>query len=295
MNEKQLERMHLGKGFIAALDQSGGSSPGALEHYGIGKNKYSNDAEMFEKIHEMRSRVIKSPSFSSERILGAILFEGTMEKTIDGIPTATFLWEKKGIVPFLKIDLGMEGLRDGVKIMKPIPGLDALLKKAKSFGIFGTKMRSFITEANPEGISRIVEQQFELAARIMKFGLVPILEPEVDIQCPKKKEAETMLFNALNTALKSLDIDAKLMFKLSIPSKAGLYSPFMKDPRVVRVVALSGGYSRDEANEKLIQNPGLIASFSRALLDGLKAQMTAEEFDHTLGRSIQSIYEASVT
>lgn len=294
MNNQQLERMHQGKGFIAALDQSGGSTPGALEQYGIGKDQYKNDEEMFGKIHEMRTRVITSPAFTSQHILGAIMFEGTMDRKILGKPSAEFLWKEKGVIPFLKIDKGMEEAKDGVRLMKAIPQLDALLAKANTQGIFGTKMRSFISEANPAGIKRIVEQQFELAVRIAKAGLVPIIEPEVDIHSPGKKDAENILLGELKTALDKLDKNTKVMFKLSIPSIPGLYSHLIDDHRVVRVLALSGGYSRDEANELLALNKGMIASFSRALLDGLTAQMSDKEFNATLEKSIKSIYEASV-
>lgn len=294
MNNQQLERMHLGKGFIAALDQSGGSTPGALEQYGIGKDQYKNDDEMFGKIHEMRTRVITSPAFTSRYILGAIMFEGTMDRKILGKPSAEFLWKEKGIIPFLKIDRGMEEVKDGVRIMKPIPELEALLDRANKQGIFGTKMRSFISEANPAGIKRIVEQQFEFAARVIQAGLVPIIEPEVDIHSPGKQDAEDMLLSELRISLEKLEKNTKVMFKLSIPSIPGLYNHLIDDPRVVRVLALSGGYSRDEANELLSQNEGMIASFSRALLDGLKAQMSDQEFNTTLEKSIKSIYEASI-
>ncbi|QQO08494.1 fructose bisphosphate aldolase [Breznakiella homolactica] len=295
MNNEQLERMHSGKGFIAALDQSGGSTPGALEHYGVSKDQYKNEEEMFEKVHEMRTRIITSPSFSSEYILGAILFEGTMERKIRGIPTAEFLWKEKGIVPFLKIDLGMEPESDGARLMKPIPKLDELLKRALKYGIFGTKMRSFISKADPEGIRKIVKQQFELAMQISKSGLVPIIEPEVDINSSTKEEAEQILLNTILESLKQVAGGTKLMFKLSIPTAANLYEPLMKDPRTVRVVALSGGYSRDEANKKLSGNTNMIASFSRALMDGLTAQMSDDEFNKALAESVQSIYKASIT
>ncbi|ULQ60457.1 fructose bisphosphate aldolase [Brucepastera parasyntrophica] len=295
MNNTQLERMHSGKGFIAALDQSGGSSPDALERYGVHRDQYSNEDEMFDRIHEMRTRVITSPSFSSDHILGAILFEGTMERQINGKPTAAFLWENKGVVPFLKIDQGMEAEQNGVRLMKPIPKLDELLKRALTYGIFGTKMRSFITDANQDGIREIVRQQFDYALQIADAGLVPIIEPEVDIRSKNKKESEEILLKALEDALQPLDSSIKLIFKLSLPSVPGYYAPLMKDPRVVRVVALSGGYSRDEADKLLFLNHGMIASFSRALLDGLTAQMSDEEFNKILGQTIQSIYNASIT
>ncbi len=295
MNNQQLERMHQGKGFIAALDQSGGSTPGALEQYGIGKDQYKNDDEMFGKIHEMRTRVITASAFSSQYILGAIMFEGTMDRDINGKASAEFLWKEKGIVPFLKIDKGMEEKQDGVRIMKSLPQLKTLLDKANANGIFGTKMRSVILQANSAGIKRIVEQQFEFALRIAEAGLVPIIEPEVDIHSPDKKKAEDMLLRELLASLKKIGKDTKVMFKLSIPSQTDLYHPLMADSRVVRVLALSGGYSRDEANTLLALNKGMIASFSRALLDGLKAQMSDKEFDETLEKSIKSIYSASIT
>ena len=294
MNHKQLERMHHGKGFIAALDQSGGSTPGALEQYGIGKNQYKNDDEMFEQIHGMRTRIITSSAFSSQYILGAIMFEGTMDHKITGKPSAEFLWKEKGIVPFLKIDNGMEEKQNGVRIMKRIPRLKNLLDKANDNGVFGTKMRSVILQANSTGIKNIVEQQFEFASRIAEDGLVPIIEPEVDIHSPDKNEAEDMLLRELLTSLEKFGKEIKVMFKLSLPSKPDLYKPLMADSKVVRVLALSGGYSRDEANKLLSLNGGMIASFSRALLDGLKAQMSDKEFNETLEKSIKSIYTASV-
>ncbi len=262
----------------------------------IGKKYGDEDRvdEMFGKIHEMRTRVITSPAFSSQYILGAIMFEGTMDRKIGGKPSSEFLWKGKGIVPFLKIDKGMEEKQDGVRIMKAMPGLGTLLDKANANGVFGTKMRSVILQANAAGIKRIVEQQFELALQIADADLVPIIEPEVDINIPDKKEAEEMLLDELRAALNKIGKDTKVMFKLSIPSKADLYKPLMTDSHVVRVLALSGGYSRDEANMRLSLNTGMIASFSRALLDGLKAQMSDAEFNEMLGKSIKSIYDASV-
>ncbi len=295
MDRHQLERMHSGKGFIAALDQSGGSTPKALEQYGISRGSYKTDAEMFDLVHEMRTRVITSSSFSSEHILGAILFEGTMERQIWGKPTAEFLWKEKEIVPFLKIDKGMEPSAKGVQLMKPIDGLDALLEKARSLGIFGTKMRSFISEADPKGIEMIADQQFEYAEKIIKAGLVPIIEPEVDIKSPGKMDAEELLLKALEKRLHKIEHNARLIFKLSIPSLTDLYVPLMEDMRVVRVAALSGGYSRDEADMLLSHNHGLIASFSRALLDGLYAQMSDTEFDRVLEETVKEIYTASIT
>lgn len=293
MNEKQLNRMHSGKGFIAALDQSGGSSPKALARYGVGKDAYKNDEEMFDRMHEMRTRMVKSPSFD-DRILGAILFENTMDRQIDGKDTADFLWEEKGVVPFLKVDKGLEPEHNGVQLMKPIPDLDRTLEKARGKHIFGTKMRSVIHEANPEGIKEIVKQQFDLGRQIAAAGLVPILEPEVDITIPDKAQAEDLLLKDIQDELAKLPEDTRIILKLSIPTKPGLYSDLMKDPRILRIVALSGGYSREEANEKLAQNPGLIASFSRALSEGLNVAQSEEEFDRMMDDSIQSIYDASI-
>lgn len=294
MNNKQLERIHTGKGFIAALDQSGGSTPKALTSYGISENSYSNNEEMFTLVHEMRTRIIKSPAFDSQYILGAILFENTMDRSIDGQYTADFLWEKKGIVPFLKVDKGLTDLEDGVQLMKPINGLDELLKRANERNIFGTKMRSVIKEANPAGIKKIVKQQFEVANQIVEAGLVPIIEPEVDINSADKAESEKLLKEEIINQLSTLGQDVKIMLKLSIPTEDNFYSDLIEDPHVVRVVALSGGYSQDEANEKLAHNHGLIASFSRALSQGLTANQTDDEFNTILAKSIQSIYEASI-
>ncbi|MBP1995411.1 fructose bisphosphate aldolase [Paenibacillus eucommiae] len=295
MNKEQLERVYKGKGFIAALDQSGGSTPKALLQYGIKEDSYSNDEEMFAMVHEMRGRIIKSPAFVSEHILGAILFENTMDRTIDHQFTADFLWEKKGIVPFLKVDQGLAGLENGVQLMKPIPDLDDLLGRAVEKNIFGTKMRSVIKEANPEGIRQVVEQQFEIGKQILSKGLVPIIEPEVDIHSADKKESEKILKEEISKQLSSLDKDAKVMLKLSIPTEDNFYRELMDDPHVVRVVALSGGYDRSEANEKLARNHGLIASFSRALSEGLTAQQTDEDFNAMLSSTITSIYKASIT
>ncbi len=294
MNNKQLEQIQTGKGFIAALDQSGGSTPKALTSYGISENSYSNDEEMFTLVHEMRTRIIKSPAFDSQYILGAILFENTMDRLIDGQYTADFLWEKKGIVPFLKVDKGLTELEDGVQLMKPINGLDDLLKRANERNIFGTKMRSVIKEANPAGIKKVVKQQFDIANQIVEAGLVPIIEPEVDINSADKAESEKLLKEEIFNQLSTLGQDVKIMLKLSIPTEDNFYSDLMEDPHVVRVVALSGGYSQDEANEKLARNHGLIASFSRALSQGLTANQTDDEFNAVLAKSIQSIYEASI-
>ena len=294
MNQQQFDRMKTGNGFIAALDQSGGSTPKALKGYGIEADAYKNDDEMFALIHQMRSRVITSPSFTSDQILAAILFQKTMESEIEGKLTADYLWNVKGIVPILKVDKGLADEADGVQLMKPITDLDEVLALANKRGIFGTKMRSVIKAANPEGIKKIVDQQFEIGLKIWAAGLVPILEPEVDIHIADKAEAEDMLLAEIKKHLEAAPADVKLMFKVSIPTNAGLYSEIMADPKVVRVVALSGGYSRQEADELLALNPGLIASFSRALLNGLKAQQSDEEFNKVLKDSIDEIYEASV-
>lgn len=294
MNQEQLKRMSKGRGFIAALDQSGGSTPKALKNYGIGEEQYSTDEEMFNLVHEMRTRIITSPSFTSDHILAAILFENTMERRIEDRLTADYLWEVKGIIPILKVDKGLAE-EDGVRLMKPIPALDALLTRAKEHHIFGTKMRSVIKKADPAGIKKIVDQQFEIGLKIAAAGLVPILEPEIDIYSPDKAESERIMKEEIKTHLSELPEGTKLMFKLSIPNKHGFYSDIMEDPHVVRVVALSGGYSREEANERLSRSPGLIASFSRALSEGLSAKQTEGEFDRMLAQSIKEIYEASIT
>ena len=293
MNNKQFERIQTGKGFIAALDQSGGSTPKALVAYGIRENSYSNEEEMFTLVHEMRTRIIKSPAFDSQYVLGAILFENTIDRLIDGQYTADFLWEKKGIVPFLKVDKGLAGLEDGVQLMKPINGLDDLLNRANERNIFGTKMRSFIREANPTGIKKIVQQQFDIANQIVEKGLIPIIEPEVDIHSVDKAESERLLKEEIINQLSTLGKDVKVMFKLSLPTEDNFYSELIEDPHVVRVVALSGGYTQAEANEKLARNHGIIASFSRALTEGLTANQTDDEFNAMLSKSIQNIYEAS--
>lgn len=295
MNQTQMARIRTGKGFIAALDQSGGSTPKALQFYGIGSERYSGDEEMYALVHEMRTRIIKSPAFDAAYILGAILFENTMDRKIDGFYTADYLWEKRGIVPFLKVDKGLAEQSNGVQLLKPIPGFDDLLRRAVERHIFGTKMRSVIHEANEEGIGQVVEQQFALGRQIWSAGLVPIIEPEVDIHSPEKKEAERILKQELQKQLAALAPDVTVMLKLSIPTEENFYRDLMADPHVARIVALSGGYSREEANELLTRNHGLIASFSRALAEGLSDQQTDEEFDNTLTRSIQSIYEASIT
>ncbi|MFD2942201.1 fructose bisphosphate aldolase [Flavobacterium notoginsengisoli] len=295
MNQEQLNRMHFGKGFIAALDQSGGSTPKALSQYGVQENSYSNDEEMYTLVHEMRTRIIKSPAFDSDYILGAILFENTMDRKIDGLWTADYLWEKKNIVPFLKVDKGLADLASGVQLMKPIPNLDELLTRAVERNVFGTKMRSVIKEANPDGIRDIVEQQFRVGLQIFKKGLIPIIEPEVDIYSPDKEKSEQILKDEILKQLNSLDKEVRVMLKLSIPTVNNFYSELITDPHVVRVVALSGGYSREEANTKLAQNHGLIASFSRALSEGLSAGQSDADFNAVLGDTIKTIYNASIT
>ena len=294
MNSAQLAQMKNGKGFIAALDQSGGSTPKALSLYGVQPESYSGEAAMFDLVHQMRTRIIKSPSFTSERVIGVILFEMTMDRQIDGLGSAEFLWQKKNIVPFLKVDNGLADEKDGAQVMKPIPELDARLTSALSHGVFGTKMRSVIKQANVAGVNAVVDQQFEIGKVICAKGLVPIIEPEVDIKCPDKAAAEDLLLAALIKQVDKLSEDQNVMLKLTLPEKAGLYTPLTKHPRVVRVVALSGGYSRDHANEVLAKNPNVIASFSRALSEGLTAQQSDAQFDATLNTAIQAIYEASV-
>ena len=295
MNQEQLNRMTSGKGFIAALDQSGGSTPKALKAYGVDESAYSNDEEMFTRVHEMRTRIIKSPSFTKEQILAAILFENTMDRKIDGLYTADYLWEKKGIVPILKVDKGLAAEKDGVQLMKPIDGLSALLDRAVERHIFGTKMRSVIKEANKEGIKAVIEQQFAIGKEIIAKGLVPILEPEVDIHCAKKEEAEAIMLEEIKANVAKLPAADKIMLKVTIPTKENLYEELMKDPHVVRIVALSGGYSQDEANEKLAKNRGLIASFSRALAQDLRASQSDAEFDKVLKTAVDGIYKASIT
>ena len=295
MNTEQLDRMRWGKGFIAALDQSGGSTPKALRLYGISEDSYHGDEEMFDLVHAMRTRIMTSPAFTSEHILAAILFEKTMEREVEAKLTADYLWEEKHILPILKVDKGLAPAKNGAQCMKPIPGLDELLERAKERHIFGTKMRSVIKEANEAGIRAVVEQQFELGVRIAEAGLVPILEPEIDIFSADKGESERIMKGYLKEHLAKLDDSIRIMFKLSIPDVDGFYSDIMEDAHVVRVVALSGGYKRDEANEKLARNPGLIASFSRALTQGLNVDQTEQEFNKMLEESIDSIYRASVT
>ena len=295
MNQEQLDRMKNGKGFIAALDQSGGSTPKALKAYGVDESAYSNDEEMFTRVHEMRTRIIKSPSFQKQEILAAILFENTMDRKIDGLYTADFLWDKKGIVPILKVDKGLAAEADGVQLMKPIDGLGSLLDRALERHIFGTKMRSVIKQANKTGIRAIIEQQFSVGKEIIAKGLVPILEPEVDIHCPAKEEAEAIMKDEIKSHLAKLPADDKIMLKVTIPTVENLYEDLMQDPHVVRIVALSGGYPQHEANEKLSRNHGLIASFSRALAEDLRANQSDAEFDKVLKTAIDGIYKASIT
>lgn len=295
MNQEMLSQMRSGKGFIAALDQSGGSTPKALKLYGLDESSYGNEAEMFDRIHEMRSRLITSPSFNGDRVIGAILFEMTMERTIEGMGTAEFLWQKKHVVPFLKVDNGLADEVEGVQLMKPIPQLGARIEAANRHGVFGTKMRSVINLANASGIRAIVSQQFEFGKEIIAGGLVPIIEPEVNIKSSEKQEAENILKKELIEFVSSLSEGQEIMLKLSLPTEADLYKELVGHPRVVRVVALSGGYSREEANSLLAKNHGVIASFSRALTEGLSAQQSDSEFNEALDRTIQSIYEASLT
>ncbi|WP_028562331.1 fructose bisphosphate aldolase [Paenibacillus pinihumi] len=295
MNTAQLERIRTGKGFIAALDQSGGSTPKALQQYGIPENRYSTEEEMYKLVHEMRTRIIKSPAFDSKFILGAILFENTMDRTIDGQFTADYLWEQKGIVTFLKADQGLAEEEGGVQILKPIPDLDDLLKRAVERNIFGTKMRSVIKEATPAGIRKVVEQQFAIGKQIAAAGLVPIIEPEVDIHSKDKVASEKLLKDEILEQLSALDPGISIMLKLAIPTEDNFYRDLMDHPQVLRVVALSGGYSQTEANERLARNNGLIASFSRALAENLSAEQTDEAFNAMLTKSIEDIYKASIT
>jgi fructose-bisphosphate aldolase class I len=294
MNNEMLQQMRSGKGFIAALDQSGGSTPKVLSLYGLDSSAYSNEAEMFDVMHGMRSRLIKSPSFNGNCVIGAILFEMTMERTIDGIGTAEYLWSKKKIVPFLKVDNGLADEANDVQLMKPIPELGARIAAANKHGVFGTKMRSVINLANQSGIDEVVKQQFEIGKEIIAGGLVPIIEPEVNIKSAQKAEAEALLKKSLLDYANALSGDQNIMLKLSLPTVPNLYKELVDHPRVVRVVALSGGYSRDDANKHLAENTGVIASFSRALVEGLTAQQSDAAFDKALDASIQSIYDASV-
>jgi len=293
--EQQKEKLRSQAGFIAALDQSGGSTPKALRLYGLQENSWSSDAEMMDLMHAMRSRIVTSPSFDGRRILAAILFENTMDREIEGRPTADYLWGVKKVVPILKVDKGLEAEKDGVQLMKPMPALDQLLDRARAKGIFGTKMRSVIKQANAAGIQAIVDQQFEVARQIIAKGLVPIIEPEVDIHCPDKAAAEGLLKAAVMAKLDALPEGQLVMLKLTLPSQDNLYTDCIKHPRVLRVVALSGGYSRADANERLARQKGMVASFSRALTEGLTAQQSQSEFDAALDQAIESIYQASKT
>ena len=295
MNSEQLERMRSGKGFIAALDQSGGSTPKALKLYGVAESAWTDEAGMLDLIHQMRTRMVKSPAFGGDRVLGAILFEGTMDREIDGIGSAEYLWSRKQVVPFLKVDKGLADEADGVQVMKPMPGLDALLDRGLAKGIFGTKMRSVIKLANAGGIGRVVDQQFEVGRQILAKGLVPIIEPEVDIHSPEKSRAEDLLKAAILRQLASQPASAPVMLKLTLPDTDGFYAELVSHPSVLRVVALSGGYSRDEANARLSRNRGMIASFSRALTEGLSAGQSDAEFDAALDAAIAGIYAASLT
>ena len=295
MNDQQLGRIRDRDGFIAALDQSGGSTPKALRLYGIDDGAYSGDDEMFSIIHGMRTRIVTSPSFGGDRILGAILFENTMDREIEGRPSARYLWEEKNVVPFLKVDKGLEAAADGVRMMKPMPDLDPLLARAKEHGVFGTKMRSVIELADPAGVRAIADQQFEIGRRIMEAGLAPIIEPEIDIHSPEKERAEALLKDALLAHLDALGPDRQVMLKLTLPERDDFYAECVQHPNVLRVAALSGGYTREEANARMTRNHGVIASFSRALTEGLTAQQTDEEFDAMLDASIAGIYEASKT
>lgn len=295
MDSEQLEKMRDGHGFIAALDQSGGSTPKALRLYGIDEDQYSNDEQMFDLIHQMRTRIITSPAFTGDRIVGSILFEQTMDRDIEGLGSAAYLWQVKQVVPFLKVDKGLADESDGVQVMKPIPNLDPLLARATGKGVFGTKMRSVIKKGDTTGVAAVVDQQFEIARQIIAAGLVPIVEPEVDIHSPTKVEAEQLLREQITAQLDSLPDSDQVMLKLTLPSEANFYADLIAHPRVLRVVALSGGYSRIEADQLLRENHNMIASFSRALTEGLTAQQSDAEFNELLDSSIQSIYDASLT
>jgi len=295
MNDAQRQQMATGKGFIAALDQSGGSTPKALKLYGLDETAYASEAEMFDEIHRMRTRIITSPAFNGSRILGAILFEMTMDRQVEGVGTAEYLWQSKQVVPFLKVDKGLADEVNGAQVMKPIPDLDALCDRAIGHGVFGTKMRSVIKLADQAGVSGVVDQQFEFGNQILAKGLVPIIEPEVDINSPQKEAAEALLKESLRAQLDGLAGDQQVMLKLTIPTVDDFYADLVAHPRVLRVVALSGGYSREDANARLARNHGIIASFSRALTEGLTAQQSDDEFNATLDATIQGIYEASIT
>jgi fructose-bisphosphate aldolase, class I len=293
MNSEMAAQASAKPGFIAALDQSGGSTPKALRLYGIQEGSYSGDEAMYRLVHEMRARIIKSPAFTGDKVMGAILFERTMDGAIDGVPTAEYLWKKRRVVPFLKVDQGLEKDADGVQLMKAMPGLDALLSRAVAKNVFGTKMRSVINAANPKGIAAVVAQQFEVGKQILGHGLIPIIEPEVTISIADKAQAEEILLAEITKQLNALPADKKVMLKLTLPARPNLYKPLVDHPRVMRVVALSGGYSREDANKMLAQNTGMIASFSRALTEGLSAQQSDAEFDAALGKAIDDIFQAS--
>ena len=295
MNHHQLEKIRDRDGFIAALDQSGGSTPKALRLYGIGEDAWSGDDEMFSIVHGMRARIVTSPSFDGGRILGAILFENTMDREIEGKPSARYLWEEKNVVPFLKVDKGLAPEENGAQVMKPMSELDSLLARAKENGVFGTKMRSVIKLANPDGVKAVVDQQFEIGRRIVEAGLVPIIEPEVDIHSPEKQQAEALLKDAMLAHLDALEPGQKVMLKLTLPERENFYAECVNHPNVLRVAALSGGYTREEANARMTRNHGVIASFSRALTEGLTAQQTDDEFNAMLDSSIASIFDASRT
>ena len=295
MNTEQMNKMRTGKGFIAALDQSGGSTPKALRLYGIEESEYSGEAQMFDLIHAMRTRMIKSPAFTGDRVLGAILFEGTMDRDIDGLGSAEYLWSKKGVIPILKVDKGLADEANGVQVMKPMPELNGLLARAVSKGVFGTKMRSVIKLANKAGIDAVVKQQFEVGRQILAAGLVPIIEPEVDINSPEKSAAEDLLKAAISAELAQHPADQPIMLKLTLPNTDNFYADFVKHQSVLRVVALSGGYSREDANAKLSRNNGMIASFSRALTEGLSAKQSEADFNAMLDSTIAGIYAASIT
>ncbi|MCB9428605.1 MAG: fructose bisphosphate aldolase [Actinobacteria bacterium] len=295
MDQEQFDKVKQAPGFIAALDQSGGSTPKALRLYGLDEGAYSDDEQMFDLVHAMRTRIIASPVFGGDRILGSILFEQTMDREIHGRGSADYLWNVKRVVPFLKVDKGLQEQADGAQVMKPMPGLDDLLARAVDKGVFGTKMRSVIKEANAAGIQAVVDQQFEIGRQILSSGLTPILEPEIDINSPTKAEAEQLLKPAILDGLESLGTDQHIMLKLTLPDEDDFYADLVAHPKVLRVVALSGGYSREEANARLARQHGVVASFSRALTEGLSVQQTEEEFNAALDASIQSIYEASIT
>lgn len=294
VSAQQTEQVRTGKGFIAALDQSGGSTPKALKLYGVPETAYSGETEMFDMIHAMRARIIKSPAFTGDKVVGAILFEQTMDRTIDGVPTATYLWENRHVVPFLKIDKGLEAEVDGCQLMKPMPGLDALLARAAKAGIYGTKERSVVSAANAKGIAAIVAQQFDVGRQVLSHGLMPILEPEVTISISDKAEAEALLQQEILKHLDTVPDGTQVMLKLSLPTVDNFYAPLVDHPKVLKVVALSGGHSRDAANAILARNRGIIASFSRALTEGLSAQQSDAEFDSVLGQAISSIHAASI-